>query len=71
MESEDAKRNSLKAAKIAFQKLKTEWSKHPMDLDTCGQLLTELKVCYYSSVLLPVLMFILLKLLFILLFFHL
>lgn len=44
MDSEDAKRNSFKAAKTAFQKLKIEWSKSPPNLDVCGQLLTELKV---------------------------
>lgn len=41
MESDKA---NLKAAKVAFQKLKTEWSKRPPNLDLCGQLLTELKV---------------------------
>lgn len=44
MESEESKRNNLKAAKAAFQKLKTEWAKHPPNLDVCGQLLAELKV---------------------------
>lgn len=44
MEFDEAKRNNLKAAKLAFQKLIAEWSKRPPNLDVCGQLLTELKV---------------------------
>lgn len=47
MESEESKRNNLKAAKAAFQKLKTEWAKHPSNLDVCGQLLADLKVKFY------------------------
>lgn len=44
MESEEGKRNNLKAAKTTFQKLKTEWAKRPPNLDLCGQLLADLKV---------------------------
>ncbi len=44
MESEENKRNKLKVAKVSFQKLKTEWSKRPPNLEICGQLLAELKV---------------------------
>lgn len=44
MESDEAKKTNLKAAKLAFQKLKTEWNKRPPNLEVCGQLLVELKV---------------------------
>ena len=46
MESDEAKKNNLKTAKLAFQKLKTEWSKRPSNLEVCGQLLVELKVSF-------------------------
>ncbi|XKL62499.1 hypothetical protein PGB90_002332 [Kerria lacca] len=53
MESEEGKRNNLKAAKTTFQKLKTEWAKRPPNLDLCGQLLADLKILLLELQFLP------------------